>query len=61
VPPSYGGNRFASLERTYRETGEARNVLILALKTGWSEADIRGMPLERRNSYIRELNDLYSK
>jgi hypothetical protein len=41
--------------------GEARNVLILALKTGWSEVEILNMPVERRNSYILELNDLYAK
>jgi len=35
-------------------------VLLLAIKTGWTEADILTMPLERRNTYISLLNELYS-
>jgi hypothetical protein len=31
------------------------------MKTGWSEEAILAMPVERRNTYIRDLNALYSK
>jgi hypothetical protein len=48
------------MESAYRQD-EARNVLILAIKTGWREADILALPIERRNTYIALLNELYSK
>jgi hypothetical protein len=36
----------------------ARTVLLLAEQTGWSEAAILSLPVERQNSYVEELNKL---
>lgn len=36
-------------------------VLLLAMKTGWSEQQILDMPVERRLTYVDLLNQLYSK
>ena len=40
------------------KTGLARNLLLLAEFTGWSEADILSMPQDRVKMYIKELNGI---
>ena len=36
-------------------------MLLLAEATGWSETAIHSLPLERRNSYIKELNKIVAE
>ncbi len=36
-------------------------VLLLAMKTGWSEQQILDLPAERLETYVDLLNQLYSK
>ena len=54
----YGDTPFAALEREYRTSGLARNVLLLMMKLHQSESEILSWPLERINSYVAELNKL---